>query len=166
MLLAIRLVLRQSVYWETYLFDAVELPHAICHNNPMALMYCCWAYFLCKQFRNLTRFRVVVDILWWCHTSNCACNLRKTDHTRNVYSSTIATSKTTASTADKLCPHTALAMNRQLWLRQALSALNARNSKSAKPAKLENQQLGILNPSPTQVAGTPPLHNVGFKKNL
>ena len=54
------------------------------------------------------------------HTSNCACNLRKTHHTRNVYSSTIAASKTTASTPDKLCAHTALAMNRPLWLCQAL----------------------------------------------
>ena len=41
------------------------------------------------------------------HTSNCTRNLRKTDHIRNVYSSTIATSKTTASTPDKLCPRTA-----------------------------------------------------------
>ena len=69
------------------------------------------------------------------HTSNCACNLRKTNHRRNVYSSTIATSKATASTPDKLCPRTASAMNRQLWLRQALSVLNARNSKSEKPEK-------------------------------
>ena len=69
------------------------------------------------------------------HTSNCTCNLRKTDHTRNGYSSTIATSKTTASTPDKLCSHSALAMNCQRWLRQALSALNARNSKSEKPEK-------------------------------
>ena len=50
---------------------------------------------------------------------------RKTDHTRNVYSSTVATRKTTASTLDNLCPYTASAMNRQLWLRQALTALNA-----------------------------------------
>ena len=48
---------------------------------------------------------------------------RKTDHTRNVYSSTIATSKTSASTPNKLCPYTTSAMNRQLLLRQALSAL-------------------------------------------
>ena len=48
---------------------------------------------------------------------------QKKDHTRNVYSSTIA--KTAASTPEKLCPHTASAMNRQLWLRQARSALNA-----------------------------------------
>ena len=47
------------------------------------------------------------------------------DHTRTVYSSTIATSKAAASTPDKLCPHTASAMTRQLWLRQALSAPNA-----------------------------------------
>ena len=42
-----------------------------------------------------------------------------------MYSSTIATRKTAASTPDKLCPHIASALNRQLWLRQALSALNA-----------------------------------------
>ena len=95
------------------------------------------------------------------HTSNCACNLRKTDHTRNVYSSTIATSKTTASTPDKLCPHTALAINRQLWLRQALSALNA-ETPSQKNGKTENQQLRILNPSPNHYIGSQtqpiPLH--------
>jgi len=39
-------------------------------------------------------------------------------------------------------------MNRQLWLRQALSAINARNSKSEKAEKTENQQLRIFNPSP------------------
>ena len=69
------------------------------------------------------------------HVQQIKQKLRKTDHTRNVYPSTRATSKTTASTPDKLCPHTASAMNRQLWLRQALSALNPRNSKSEKPDK-------------------------------
>ena len=34
------------------------------------------------------------------HTSNCAYNLRKTDHTRNVYSSTTATGETTPSIPD------------------------------------------------------------------
>ena len=80
------------------------------------------------------------------HSSNCACNLRKADHTRNVYSSTIATSKTTASTPDKLCPHTASVMNRQLWLRQALSALYAEISsqKRQKTRKSAIQNLESL----------------------
>ena len=85
------------------------------------------------------------------HTSNCACNLRKTNHTRNVYSNTIATSKTTASTLDKLCPRTASAMNRQLWLRQALTALNSETQKSEKTEKTEKteyHQSRMLNPSP------------------
>ena len=50
---------------------------------------------------------------------------RKTDHKSNVYSSTIATSIQAASTPENFCPHTASAMNRQPWLRQALSALTA-----------------------------------------
>ena len=54
------------------------------------------------------------------HTTNCECNLPKTDHTRDVYSSTLATSKTAASTPERLCPHTASVINRQLWLRQTL----------------------------------------------
>ena len=81
------------------------------------------------------------------HTSNCTCDLPKKDHTRNVDSSTIATSKAAASTPDKLCPHTASAMTRQLWLRQALSAPNA-ETPSQKNQK--NQQLRILDPSPNQ----------------
>ena len=71
------------------------------------------------------------------HTSNCACNLPKTEHTRNVYSSTIATSKAATSTPDKLCTHTASSMNRQLLQRQALSALNARNSQVRNARKTE-----------------------------
>ena len=50
---------------------------------------------------------------------------RNLDHTRNVYSSTTVTRKTEASTPDMLCPNRAAAMNRELWLRQVLSALCA-----------------------------------------
>ena len=60
-----------------------------------------------------------------------------------MYSSTIATSKTAASTPDKLCLQTASAMNRQLWRRQALSALNA-ETPSQKNQKNINQQFRIL----------------------
>ena len=75
-------------------------------------------------------------------TARATC--RKTDHTRNVYSNTIATSKTAASTPDKRCLNTASAMNRQLWLRQALSALNA-ETPSQKNRKIGNSE--YLNPS-------------------
>ena len=67
---------------------------------------------------------------------------RKTDHTRNVYSSTIASSKTAASTPDKLRPHTTSPMNRQLWLRQAVSVLNAEtpSQKNQKNQKISNSE--------------------------
>ena len=64
-----------------------------------------------------------------------------------MYSRTIATSKTTASTPDKLCPHTALAINRQLWLRQALSALKQEapsQKKTEKNGKSATQNLESL----------------------
>ena len=47
---------------------------------------------------------------------------RNPDHTHSVYFSTTATRQTAMSTPDMLCPHTALAMNRHLWLRHAQSA--------------------------------------------
>ena len=50
---------------------------------------------------------------------------RNPDHAWVVYFSTTVTRKTEASTSDMLCPHRASAMNRQLWLRQVLSALGA-----------------------------------------
>ena len=66
-------------------------------------------------------------------TSNWACNLLETKYRWNVYSCTIPKSKPAVSTPDKLNPHTASATNRQLWLRQTLSALNATNSETETP---------------------------------
>ena len=59
------------------------------------------------------------------HTSNCACSLPKSKpHTRCVFQYN-SHQKTAASTANSY-PHTASATNRQVRLRQALSALNAK----------------------------------------
>ena len=55
------------------------------------------------------------------HTSNCACNLPKPRPHKEwalQYIYTKATRKTEASTPDMLCPRTASALNRQLWLRR------------------------------------------------
>ena len=81
------------------------------------------------------------------HTSKCAFNLRKTDHTRNVYSSTIATSKTQHQPRTTLSTHS---------LGDELPAVAASGTISAQRKKLqvrktEKQQLRILNPSPNTI---------------
>ena len=60
------------------------------------------------------------------HTSNCACKLPKPrPHKECEFQHKSHPCKTEASTPDMLCPHTTSAMNRQLWLRQVLSAPGA-----------------------------------------
>ena len=57
------------------------------------------------------------------HISNCACSLPKSrPHIRMRIPVQNGRPKPAASTPDMLCPHAASATNRQLWLRQALSA--------------------------------------------
>ena len=70
------------------------------------------------------------------HTSNCAPNVPKPRSHMDCEVQNNSHLKTEASTPDMICPHTASAMNRQLWLRQVQSApgaeisskTNARNS--------------------------------------
>ena len=78
---------------------------------------------------------------------------RNPEHTRDVYSSTIATPVKRKHRPRICCPHTTSAMNRQLWLRQVLPAPGAeipsqkRNSKfniSIKP-EISNSKFGIPN---------------------
>ena len=75
---------------------------------------------------------------------------RNPDHTRVVYFRTAVTRKTEALTPYMLCPHTASAMNRQLWPRQVLSAPGAEiPTRNSYFDKTENQQFRIRDPPQT-----------------
>ena len=85
---------------------------------------------------------------------------RNPDQISNVYSCTVATRKT-ASTPDMLCPHTASAMNRQLWLRQLLSAPCA---ETPYQKKTRNSKFRQNRKAATQNPGLPPHHNMITKR--
>ena len=72
------------------------------------------------------------------------------DHTQNVYFSAVATRETGASIPDIFCAHTASAMNRQVRLRQALSAPCAENP-SQKYWKFKLQNSGRPPPNHNMV---------------
>ena len=82
------------------------------------------------------------------HTSTCACNLPKNrTHTECVFQYN-SHQWNGSINLRQLCLHTASAMNRQLWLRQALSTLNAETWSQENQKKTENQQLRIFSPPP------------------
>ena len=121
------------------------------------------------QFHHDLSYTTFTDVNNGCHLQanhaprvtppiNCACNLPKPRlHKKCVFQHKSHPCKTQASTTDMVCPHTASAMNRQLWLRQVLSAPGAEISSQK---KTRNSTFRPNQKSAVQNSGPPPNHNM------